>query len=159
MKNLRMITGILATLIVGGHTISGKHVEVAPEPKSAQGKKGAKLEQKVVIKDQAKRKKITVAKGASIERSKVKLLELAKLYEQYSGKRVLLGDSGANHGPLSFKLEGPLTDSGVIQALDRLLAREGYAFIPVPKEKDLVVLREVVRVPFDQKKKPKDETK
>ncbi len=81
---------------------------------------------------------IAVAEGQSMDQPIMPALEAAKLYEQYSGKRVMLTAAVANEVEVAFVLTGPLTYREAAKMLKMALLMEGVALVEVPGEPNLV---------------------
>lgn len=64
-------------------------------------------------------------------------LEVAKIYEAHSGKKVIMETEMADQ-EVSFTLRGPLTNEEFAKFLQLTLVAEGVAILPVPGEEGIV---------------------
>ena len=86
-----------------------------------------------------------VPEGESINEVDCSVLHAAKLYEEYSGRRVIMTHEIAKT-EISFNMSGPLTNREAERFLQLTLLAEGIAMIPIPEEEDIVRL--VAAVPI-----------
>lgn len=82
---------------------------------------------------------VIVASGESINEVNIPILRAAKLYEDYSGKRVIMTKEIAET-ELSFVMRGPLTNAEAARLFQQIVLSEGLAMIPIPDEADIVRL-------------------
>jgi len=82
----------------------------------------------------------------------ITVLEVAKLYEEASGMRVIMRSKDAK-SEIGFSIKGPLTNADISKFLKNALLTEGFAMIPIPDEPDIVRLVSVAKV-FPLKEAP-----
>jgi general secretion pathway protein D len=83
--------------------------------------------------------KIIVTANDSINEANILALKAAQLYEDFSGKRVIMTNNVAQ-SEVSFTMRGPLTNKEAARFLQLTLLAEGLAMIPIPEEPDIVRL-------------------
>ena len=82
---------------------------------------------------------IIVTANDSINEANILALKAAQLYEDFSGKRVIMTNNVAQ-SEVSFTMRGPLTNKEAARFLQLTLLAEGLAMIPIPEEPDIVRL-------------------
>ena len=82
---------------------------------------------------------IVVPEGAALEHPVLTGLEAAQLYEDHTGKRVIMS-SQASQAEVFFVQRGPLTNGDVAKLLKMALLMEGLAILPDPLDPELVRL-------------------
>ena len=82
---------------------------------------------------------IIVTANDSINEANILALKAAQLYEDFSGKRVIMTNNVAQ-SEVSFTMRGPLTNKEAARFLQLTLLAEGLAMIPIPDEPDIVRL-------------------
>jgi type II secretion system protein D len=82
---------------------------------------------------------IVVPEGAALEHPVLTGLEAAQLYEDHTGKRVIMS-SQASQAEVFFVQRGPLTNGDVAKLLKMALLIEGLAILPDPLDPELVRL-------------------
>ena len=82
---------------------------------------------------------IIVTANDSINEANILALKAAQLYENFSGKRVIMTNNVAQ-SEVSFTMRGPLTNKEAARFLQLTLLAEGLAMIPIPEEPDIVRL-------------------
>ena len=82
---------------------------------------------------------IVVPEGAALEHPVLTGLEAAQLYEDHTGKRVIMS-SQASQAEVFFVQRGPLTNGDVAKLLKMALLMEGLAILPDPLDAELVRL-------------------
>lgn len=82
---------------------------------------------------------IVVTANDSINEANILALKAAQLYEDFSGKRVIMTNNVAQ-SEVSFTMRGPLTNKEAARFLQLTLLAEGLAMIPIPDEPDIVRL-------------------
>lgn len=83
--------------------------------------------------------KVIVTANDSINEANILALKAAQLYEDFSGKRVIMTNDVAQ-SEVSFTMRGPLTNKEAARFLQLTLLAEGLAMIPIPEEPDIVRL-------------------
>ncbi len=83
--------------------------------------------------------KIVVAADEVISETEASVLSVAKLYESYSGKKVLMRTEDSK-AKVSFSIKGPLTNTQASRFLRLILLTEGFAMIPIPGDEVVVRL-------------------
>jgi type II secretory pathway component GspD/PulD (secretin) len=111
---------------------------------SSAHKSGAQPDQPTVDQSSKIAKKVDpdlVIVGAeeSVNETDISVLRAAQLYENYSGKRVIMTNEIADRG-ISFSMRGPLTNAEAARFLQLTLLAEGLAILPLPDEVDVVRL-------------------
>lgn len=82
---------------------------------------------------------VAVPADGIMNKGNITALEAAQLYEDHSGKRVIMSNAVAQ-SEVSFTMRGPLTNAEIAKFLKLTLLSEGLAMIPVPGEPDIVRL-------------------
>ena len=82
---------------------------------------------------------LRVAAGDKINEANITALAAAQIYEENSGKRVIMSNAVAQ-SEVSFTMSGPLTRRDIAKLLKLTLLGEGLAMIPIPDEPDIVRL-------------------
>ncbi len=82
---------------------------------------------------------VIVTANDSINEANILALKAAQLYEDFSGKRVIMTNDVAQ-SEVSFTMRGPLTNREAARFLQLTLLAEGLAMIPIPEEPDIVRL-------------------
>jgi general secretion pathway protein D len=82
---------------------------------------------------------VAVPADGIMNKGNITALVAAQLYEDHSGKRVIMSNAVAQ-SEVSFTMRGPLTNSEIAKFLKLTLLAEGLAMIPVPGEPDIVRL-------------------
>ena len=82
---------------------------------------------------------IEVPEGAALEHPVLTGLEAAQLYEDHTGKRVIMS-SQASQAEIFFVQRGPLTHREIAKLLKMALLMEGLAILPDPLDPNLVRL-------------------
>ena len=82
---------------------------------------------------------IIVTANDTINEANILALKAAQLYEDFSGKRVIMTNNVAQ-SEVSFTMRGPLTNKEAARFLQLTLLAEGLAMIPIPEEPDIVRL-------------------
>jgi len=80
---------------------------------------------------------IVVPEGAALEKPNMTGLEAAQLYEDHTGKRVIMS-SQASQAEVFFVQRGPLTNGEIAKLLKMALLMEGLAILPDPLDPELV---------------------
>ncbi len=80
---------------------------------------------------------IVVPEGSAIEKPNMTGLEAAQLYEDHTGKRVIMS-SQASQAEVFFVQRGPLTNGDIAKYLKAALLIEGLAVLPDPLDPELV---------------------
>ena len=83
--------------------------------------------------------KLAVAASGSINKANITALAAAQLYEDHSGKRVIMSNAVAQ-SEVSFTMRGPLTNGDIAKFVKLTLLGEGLAMIPIPGEPGIVRL-------------------
>ncbi len=82
---------------------------------------------------------VAVPADGIMNKGNITALEAAQLYEDHSGKRVIMSNAVAQ-SEVSFTMRGPLSNAEIAKFLKLTLLAEGLAMIPVPEEPDIVRL-------------------
>lgn len=82
---------------------------------------------------------VIVSATDSINEANILALKAAQLYEDFSGKRVIMTNDVAQ-SEVSFTMRGPLTNKEAARFLQLTLLAEGLAMIPIPGEPDIMRL-------------------
>lgn len=82
---------------------------------------------------------IAYPKGGGIEEPNMSGLRAAQLYEEHTGKRVIMS-AQVSQAEVFFIQRGPLTNKMVVDLLTKSLLGDGLAFIPDPLDPDIVRL-------------------
>ncbi len=82
---------------------------------------------------------LAIPASGDINEANITALRAAQIYEDHSGKRVIMSNAVAQ-SEVSFTMRGPLTNAEVAKFLKLTLLAEGLAMIPVPEEPGIVRL-------------------
>ncbi len=82
---------------------------------------------------------LVIPASGSMNEANITALAAAQLYEDHSGKRVIMSNAVAQ-SEVSFTMRGPLTNGDIAKFLKLTLLAEGLAMIPIPGEPDIVRL-------------------
>ncbi|MFT6864049.1 MAG: general secretion pathway protein D [Akkermansiaceae bacterium] len=82
---------------------------------------------------------LVVTANDFIQEANITALRAAQLYEDYSGKRVIMTNAVAQ-SEVSFTMRGPLTNAEAARFLQLTLLAEGLAMMPIPEEPEIVRL-------------------
>ena len=82
---------------------------------------------------------VIVPEGESLDTMDFTLLQVVKLYEEFSGKRVLIARE-IEETEMTFTMREPLTNGEAGRYLQLILLGEGIAMIPIPDEEGIVRL-------------------
>ncbi len=82
---------------------------------------------------------LVIPASGSMNEANITALAAAQLYEDHSGKRVIMSNAVAQ-SEVSFTMRGPLTNAEIAKFLKLTLLAEGLAMIPIPGEPNIVRL-------------------
>ena len=82
---------------------------------------------------------LAIPATGNINEANITALEAAQIYEDHSGKRVIMSHAVAQ-SEVSFTMRGPLSNAEVAKFLKLTLLAEGLAMIPIPGEPQIVRL-------------------
>ncbi len=82
---------------------------------------------------------LVVTANDFIQEANITALRAAQMYEDYSGKRVIMTNAVAQ-SEVSFTMRGPLTNGEAARFLQLTLLAEGLAMMPIPEEPEIVRL-------------------